>query len=41
MAGTATTRFRRNEWRLMIGDVVYLLAYVFVAWGRFSFAPYV
>jgi len=40
MAGAATTRFRRSEWKFMAGDVVYLLAYAFVAWGRFSLAPY-
>lgn len=40
MAGAATTRFRRSEWGLMAGDVLYLLAFVFVAWGRFEVAPY-
>lgn len=40
MAGAATTRFRRSEWGLMAGDVLYLLAFVFVAWGRFELAPY-
>lgn len=41
MAGAATTRFRRSEWGLMIGDAGYLLAFAFVAWGRFSLAPFV
>ena len=40
MAGAATTRFRRSEWGLMVGDVAYLLAFAFVAWGRFSLAPF-
>ncbi|MFB7251366.1 DoxX family protein [Microbacterium sp. NPDC056234] len=40
MAGAATTRFRRSEWGMMAGDVAYLLAFVFVAWGRFALAPY-
>lgn len=34
MAGAATTRFRRSEWRYMAGDVVYLGAFTFLAWGR-------
>lgn len=40
MAGAATTRFRRNEWGLMAGDAAYMLAFIFVAWGRFDLAPY-
>jgi len=40
MAGAATTRFRRSEWALMAGDIAYLLAFAFVAWGRFVLAPY-
>ena len=40
MAGAATTRFRRSEWGLMVGDTVYLLAFAFLAWGRFSLAPF-
>lgn len=40
MAGAATTRFRRSEWLLMAGDTAYMLAFVFVAWGRFALAPY-
>ena len=39
MSGAATTRFRRSEWRFMAGDVFFLLAFVFIAWGRFSLAP--
>lgn len=40
MTGAATTRFRRSEWALMAGDVTYLLAFAFLAWGRFSLAPF-
>jgi hypothetical protein len=40
MAGAATTRFRRGEWALMAGDVAYLAAFAFVAWGRFDLAPF-
>ncbi|WP_309127917.1 DoxX family protein [Microbacterium sp.] len=38
MAGAATTRFRRSEWALMAGDVAFLLAFAFLAWGRFALA---
>ncbi|MCF8569916.1 DoxX family protein [Gordonia sp. HY002] len=41
MAGAATTRFRRSEWALMAGDVVFLALFGFVAWGRFDLAPFV
>lgn len=40
MAGAATTRFRRSEWGLMAGDTAYLLAFAFLAWGRFALAPF-
>ncbi len=40
MTGAATTRFRRSEWGLMAGDVAYLLAFAFLAWGRFALAPF-
>lgn len=36
MAGAATTRFRRSEWLYMVGDVVFIGAFAFVAWGRFD-----
>ncbi|MGV0810770.1 DoxX family protein [Mycolicibacterium boenickei] len=36
MAGAATTRFRRNEWLYMAGDVVYLGGFAFLAWGWFT-----
>jgi hypothetical protein len=34
MAGAATTRFRRSEWGSMLGDVVFICAFAFLAWGR-------
>lgn len=40
MAGAATTRFRRSEWALMVGDTAYMLLFIFVAWGRFTLAPF-
>lgn len=40
MAGALTTRFRRSEWGLMIGDAGFLLAFAFLAWGRFALAPF-
>lgn len=40
MAGAATTRFRRSEWKLLVGDMIYLSAFAFVAFGRFSLEPF-
>ncbi|KXO90003.1 hypothetical protein AXK56_07625 [Tsukamurella pulmonis] len=40
MAGAATTRFRRSEWGYMAGDVVFIAAFAFIAWGRFALTPY-
>jgi hypothetical protein len=40
MAGAATTRFRRNEWGYLAGDLAYLSAFAFLAWGRFALAPF-
>ena len=39
MAGAATTRFRRSEWKYLVGDVIYLAVFAFIAWGRFGLAP--
>jgi hypothetical protein len=39
MAGAATTRFRRSEWGFLIGDVVFIAAFAFVAWGRLELQP--
>lgn len=40
MAGAATTRFRRNEWAYMSGDVVFIGLFGFLAWGRFTLHPF-
>ncbi|UFU05536.1 DoxX family protein [Ruania halotolerans] len=40
MAGAATTRFRRSEWTYLVGDLVYLSLFAFVAWGRFVLVPF-
>lgn len=40
MSGAATTRFRRDEWGYMAGDVVFIAVLAFVAWGRFTLALY-
>ncbi|CAJ1579476.1 DoxX family protein [[Mycobacterium] wendilense] len=39
MSGAATTRFRRNEWRYFVGDLVFIGLFGFVAWGRFALEP--
>jgi hypothetical protein len=39
MAGAATTRLRRSEWQYMLGDVLFIGAFAFVAWGRFVLEP--
>ncbi|MGJ9414000.1 DoxX family protein [Aeromicrobium sp. CF4.19] len=40
MAGAATTRFRRKEWRYLPGDLFYLGLLAFLAWGRFELHPF-
>lgn len=40
MAGAATTRFRRNEWTYLVGDVFFLGLFAFLAWGRFALQPF-
>jgi hypothetical protein len=40
MAGAGTTRFRRSEWTYLVGDLVFLSVFAFVAWGRFSLEPF-
>ncbi|KRF20647.1 hypothetical protein ASG90_18955 [Nocardioides sp. Soil797] len=40
MQGAATTRFRRKEWGFLAGDLAYLSAFAFLAWGRFDLAPF-
>ncbi|TQL67581.1 DoxX-like protein [Nocardioides albertanoniae] len=41
MAGAATERVRRNEPKEFLGDLVFLAALLFVAWGRFGLVPWV
>ena len=41
MAGAATERVRRNEPKEFLGDLVFLAALLFVAWGRFGLEPWV
>ena len=40
MAGAATTRFRRSEWKLLIWDLLYLSLFALLAWGRFDLQPF-
>ena len=40
MAGAGTIRFRRSEWKFLVGDLVFLSLFAFVAWGRFSLEPF-
>ncbi|UMG91616.1 DoxX family protein [Nocardioides sp. TF02-7] len=39
MAGAGTTRFRRGEWTLLAGDLVFISLFAFLAWGRFDLQP--
>lgn len=41
MAGAGTTRFRRGEVRSLVGDLVFLAMFAFLAWGRFDLEPFV
>lgn len=41
MAGAGTTRFRRHEMVSLVGDLVFLGLFAFVAWGRFELEPFV
>jgi len=36
MAGAVTERVRRDEYKDLVGDLVFLGAMLFVAWGRFG-----
>lgn len=36
MAGAVTERVRRGEYKELVGDLVFLGAMLFVAWGRFG-----
>jgi uncharacterized membrane protein len=41
MAGAVTERVRRREHTEMIGDLLFVAALLFVAWGRFGLEPWV
>ncbi len=36
MSGAATTRLRRGEYGALVGDLLFMAACLFVAWGRFG-----
>lgn len=40
MAGAATERIRRAEYRELVGDLFFLAGMLFVAWGRFAISPF-
>lgn len=40
MAGAITERIRRGEYKELLGDLVFLAAMVFIAWGRFAIEPF-
>jgi uncharacterized membrane protein len=41
MAGAVTERVRRREHKEMLGDLLFVAALLFVAWGRFGLEPWV
>ena len=41
MAGAGTTRFRRGEVQSLVGDLVFIGMFAFLAWGRFALEPFV
>ena len=40
MAGAITERIRRGEYKELVGDLVFLAAMIFIAWGRFAIEPF-
>jgi len=40
MAGAITERIRRGEYKELLGDLVFLAAMIFIAWGRFAIEPF-
>ncbi|MFE3997486.1 DoxX family protein [Nocardioides sp. YIM B13467] len=40
MAGAITERLRRGEYKELLGDLLFLAAMIFVAWGRFAIEPF-
>lgn len=39
MAGAGTIRFRRGEWGYLLGDLMFIGLFGFIAWGRFALEP--
>jgi uncharacterized membrane protein len=40
MAGAGATRMRRSELASLVGDLVFLALFAFLAWGRFALEPF-
>ena len=40
MAGAITERIRRGEYKELLGDLLFLAAMIFIAWGRFAIEPF-
>jgi hypothetical protein len=40
MAGAITERLRRAEYKELLGDLLFLAAMIFIAWGRFAIEPF-
>jgi uncharacterized membrane protein YphA (DoxX/SURF4 family) len=40
MSGAITERIRRSEYKELAGDLLFLAAMLFVAWGRFAIEPF-
>lgn len=40
MAGAITERIRRAEYKELLGDLLFLAAMIFIAWGRFAIEPF-
>lgn len=40
MAGAITERIRRGEYKELLGDLIFLAAMIFIAWGRFAIEPF-
>ncbi|MEU4453983.1 DoxX family protein [Nocardioides sp. NPDC023903] len=40
MAGAITERIRRGEYKELLGDLLFLAALIFIAWGRFAIEPF-
>lgn len=40
MSGAVTERIRRSEFKDLLGDLLFLAAMLFLAWGRFALSPF-